>query len=197
RLRDHFRPLLVGCLEKVGLTPANLPDRVARDKLIEEFLDRIGSKGFLTLGDVRDGLSRNQLKLPDLAVPGELVRGDPLLRLNRELAAALAGAYRPGEIYLRGLQRASALAFGTAFGRLLVLFLLLPFGVAFLGLKGADLLAEEAVHLANRLAGHPHQPGEHRHHPTYLATPWAVAGVGVFLLLLINVPAFRQRVFLG
>src|SRR5262249_13935170 len=54
RLRDHFRPLLVGCLEKVGLTPANLPDRVARDKLIEELLDRIGSKGFLTLGDVRD-----------------------------------------------------------------------------------------------------------------------------------------------
>src|SRR5262249_14091288 len=156
----------------------------ARDKLIEELLDRLGGKGFLTLGDVRDALSRNQLKLPDLAGPFQWVRGDQLLRLNRELAVALDGAYRPGEIYLRGLQRASSLAFGTAFGRLLVLFLLLPFGAAFLGLKGVDLLAEEAVHFTDLLAGHHRQSGEH-HHPTHLATPWSVAGLGVFLLLLI------------
>jgi hypothetical protein len=197
RLHDYFRPLLADCLERVGLTPANLPERVARDKLIEELLDRIDGKGFLTLGDVRDALSRNQLKLPDLAGPGEWVRGDQLLRLNRELTAALDGAYRPGEIYLRALQRVSALAFGTPFGRLLVLFLLLPFGVAFLALRGTDLLAEEAVHFANLLAGHHRQPGEPHYHPTHLAMPWAVAGLGIFLLLLINVPPFRQRIFAG
>jgi hypothetical protein len=195
RLRKHFRPLIAGCFEKVRLIPTNLPERVARDKLIEELLDRIGSKGFLTLGDVRDALSRNQLKLPDLTGPGEWLSGDQLLQLDRALAVALDGAYRPGEIYLRGLQRVSALAFGTIFGRLLVLFLLLPFGVAFLGLKGADLLAEEAVQIAHKLGGQ--QAGEHGHHPTHLATPWSVAGVGLFLLLLINVPRFRQRVFAG
>jgi hypothetical protein len=210
-LRNHFRPLLAGCLEAVGLTPANLPERVARDKLIDELLDRIEGKGFLTLGDVRDAISRNQLKLPDLAGPGEWVRGDPLLRLNRALAGALDGAYRPGEVYLRALQRVSALGFGTALGRLLALFVLLPFGVAFVALRGLDLLAEEGDHLLGWLGLHtyPFREGlaslaeldghvHHEHyHPTHLASPWSIAALGVFLLLLINVAGFRQKVFLG
>jgi hypothetical protein len=194
RLRAYFRPLLANSLEKVGLTPVNLPECVARDKLIEELLDHIVTRGFLTLSGVRDALSRNQLKLPDLSGPGELVSGDPLLRLNRELAGALDGAYRPGEVYLRGLQRVSSLAFGTVSGRLLVRFLLLPFGVAFVALRGADLLAEEVDKLVKWLSGHPVSG---HHHPTHLAMPWSIGALSVFLLLLFNVAVFREKVFLG
>jgi hypothetical protein len=200
RLRDYFRPLVAGCFEQVGLTPTNLPERVARDKLVEELLDRIVDRGFLTIGDLRDAVSRNQLKLPDLAGPGEWLSGDPLLRLNSAMVSALDGAYRPGEVYLRGLQRVSSLAFGTVVGRLLVRFLLLPFGVAFVALRGTDLLAEEAVHLSDwlaaKLGGHAAGHGPH-YHPTHLATPWAVGALALFLILLFNVAPFRRKVFRG
>src|SRR5439155_26105217 len=54
RVRAHFGPLIVGALDAVGLKPANLPERVARDKLVEELLDRLVERSLLTLGDVRD-----------------------------------------------------------------------------------------------------------------------------------------------
>src|SRR5207248_3731836 len=41
-----------------------------------------------------------------------------------------------GEIYLRGLQRLSAVAFGTRPGRFLTRYLALPFGGAFVVLEG-------------------------------------------------------------
>src|SRR5262249_4123659 len=41
RLRLHFRPLLTGALDRVGLMPRNLPEEVARDKVVEELLDRV------------------------------------------------------------------------------------------------------------------------------------------------------------
>ena len=93
--------------------------------MIEEMLDRIVELGFLTFSDLRDTISRNQLKMPDLHDPYEFARGDPLLRLDRHLATALDGVYRPGEIYLRWLERLTAPAFGTTIGRWLVLFVLL------------------------------------------------------------------------
>ena len=49
--------------------PQNLPERVARKKLIEELLDQVCQRGFLTMGDLRDAISRNNLKLPDLSDP--------------------------------------------------------------------------------------------------------------------------------
>src|SRR5205823_2022644 len=98
--------------------------------------------------DLRDALSRNQLKLPDLESAGGFLLGDPLLRLNRELAVSLDGIYRGGEIYLRGLQRVSSLFFGTPVGRFLTRYVGLPFGGAFLLLKTVDLLFHEAhLHL--------------------------------------------------
>ena len=69
--------------------------------------------------DLRDTLSRSQLKLPDLGGVGELLLGDRLIRANRGLAVVLDGVYRRGEVYLRWLQRLSSLAFGTAVGRFL------------------------------------------------------------------------------
>jgi hypothetical protein len=150
RLRGQFRPLLTAAFDRVALVPRNLPEEVARDKLIEELLDRIVANGYLNMGDLRDALSRNQLKLDDLAGPGQFVLGDPLIRLNRELAGALDGVYHRGEVYLRWLQRFSAAAFGTRPGRFLTRYLAVPFGGAFIVLSFITYMFEEVglhVHL--------------------------------------------------
>ena len=94
------------------------------------------------MGDLRDALARNQVKLPDLAGPLELFAGDRLLRANRRLSVALDGIYHRGEVYMRWLQRLSSLAFGTRLGRFLTQYVALPFGGAFVILKGVDHLAE-------------------------------------------------------
>ena len=62
---------------EVGLSPANVAERFSRDKLVEEWLDLVVDRGYLTLGDLRDGLARNQLKLPDLAGAVDLLHGRP------------------------------------------------------------------------------------------------------------------------
>lgn len=142
RLHEEIRPLVVGVLDQVDLRPASLPERVARDKLTEELLDRIVARGYLNMGDLRDALSRNQLKLPDLSGAAELVLGDPLLRANRGLAGAVAGVYRGGEIYLRLLQRLSALAFATMTGRFVTRYVVIPFGGAYLALEGLQHLVQ-------------------------------------------------------
>src|SRR5262245_66095647 len=93
------------------------------------------------MGDLRDAVSRNNLRLPDLSGPREFFRGDKLIRANRRLPVLLDGVYRRGEFYLRWLQRLSSVALGTAIGRLLVLYVLLPFGGAFLTLEGLQHVA--------------------------------------------------------
>lgn len=184
RLRERFRPLIAGTLEQVGLRPGNLPEQVACNKLIEELLDRVIERGYLAMGDLRDALSRNQLKLPDLDGVGEFVGGDPLIRANRHLADRLAGTYHKGEIYLRGLQRLSAAAFGTRPGRFLTLYLALPFGGAFMVLKGLEEVIDECVKLL---------PGE-GHAEVRLLNGYSFAWLGVFLFLLLHMPAFRRGV---
>src|SRR5262249_15276379 len=149
RLRDDFRPAILADLDEVGLRPANYAERVSRHKLVEELLDRICERGFLTMGDLRDALSRNQLKLTDLSGPEELLVGDRLIRLNRRLAVSLDGVYHRGEIYLRWLQRLSSTAFGTPAGRFLTRYAILPFGGAFVTLKGLHEIAELGIKLMN------------------------------------------------
>jgi hypothetical protein len=146
RLRERFSPLIARTLERTGWKPSNMPERVALHKLNGELLDRIVDRGFLAFGDLRDAVSRNDLKLADLAGPKELWNGDRLLRTDRKLAIALDGVYRRGEIYLRGLQKASSLAFGTRAGRLITRYALLPFGGAFVLLKGLQHLVGELIH---------------------------------------------------
>jgi hypothetical protein len=182
RLRERLRPRLTDALEAVGFRPANYPEEVARRKMVEEMLDRVAERGFLTMGDLRDAVARNQLKLPDLDSPQTLLLGDQLIRLNRRLAIDLDGVYKRGEFYLRWLQRLSSLFFGTFVGRLLTLYLLVPFGGAFATL----VFAQELLHLV-------HLP----HHLSPAGT-WGTVGVlGVFLLLLIHVPRFRAQVGRG
>lgn len=146
RLREHFRPRVAGCLAKIGLDPQTTTEVVARDKLVEEICDRIVDRGFLTLGDVRDRISANQLKLPDLSSFPEFWQGDQLLALDRELAIALDGVYRRGEFYMRWQQSFSSVFFGTRLGRFLTINLILPFGGAFVMLKGLVYLQHEFDH---------------------------------------------------
>src|SRR5262249_8197007 len=88
------------------------------------------------LGELRDALSRNQLKLPDLSGPIEFFSGDQLLQLDKRLSLDLDGIYRRGEIYLRWFQRLSSLFFATPPGRFVSQFVVLPFLGAFVALEG-------------------------------------------------------------
>jgi len=182
RLRERFRPLLTDALHTVGLCPQNFPERTAHDQLIEELLDQITEHGFLNIGHLRDALARNQLKLPDLTGPGEFFTGDPLLRANRELAVHATGVYQRGEVYLRWLQRGSALTFGTRLGRWLTRFVALPFGGAY----ATIVFVLEMLHLGQKLL---HRPLFELHSPALETT---IAVLGVFYLLLLHWPAFRR-----
>jgi hypothetical protein len=145
-LRERFRPRVVAVFDEAGLLPQNLPEQVARDKVVEELLDHVVDHGFSTMGDLRDVLARSQLKLPDLTSPAELVRGDRLLRADKQLGVALDGVCQRGEVYRRLFQRISSVAFGTSVGRFLTRYLALPFGGAYAIIVGVmeiiDIVAE-------------------------------------------------------
>src|SRR5262249_21554479 len=134
-------------LLEVGMSPQNFPEQVALNKLTEELLDQVVERGYLNMSHLRDGVSGNNLKLPDLAGPREFFLGDRLLRANRRLVVSLDGIYHRGEVYLRWMQRLSSVAFGTPVGRFLTRYLALPFGGAFIILKGLYYLIEEFSHL--------------------------------------------------
>ncbi|HEY1785542.1 MAG TPA: hypothetical protein VGG30_08340, partial [Pirellulales bacterium] len=138
QLRTQFRGQIDSVLDRVKLMPHNLPERVARQKLVDELVDRIVKRGFLAMGDLRDALSRNNLKLPDVDTVGfdQWLSGDQLLEIDRLLADELDGVYRSGEIYMRLPQRLSSLAFGTPLGRFLTRYVAIPFGGAYLALEG-------------------------------------------------------------
>ncbi len=179
-LRSRFKPLIERALDRVKLLPQNPPERVARGKLVDEVLDRIVKRGYLTMSDLRDALSRNNLKLPDLASARQFVVGDQLLQADRRIAARLDGVYHAGEVYLRWPQRLSSLAFGTPLGRMLTRYVALPFGGAYIALEGLQHLANLVVEYSS-----DHQTQVH------LATLPAVILVGTFLLGLMYNQRFR------
>ncbi len=219
RLRARFRPVLADALYDVGLQAGSPPEQAAQYKMIEELLDRVVELGFFTFSDLRDAISRNNLKLPDLADPQEWLRGDPLLRLDRRLAAGLDGVYRPSEIYLRALQRLTSANFGTRFGRLLTRYVTIPLLGALLLLQGADVLVHSwQAHVRGveeknpepyfgpasvlaRLAWPP-DPAEggaqDGQAPPLHAPPWVALSLwalgSVLLFMLLHVPAVRRAV---
>ena len=132
QMRSRLRPLTTAGLAEVGFVPETLPERVAFQKMNEELLDGVAHRGFLTMGDLRDAISRSNLKLNDLSGPAEFVFGDKLLRADKDFSRRLDGVYQRGDIYLRWLQRLSALGFGTYFGRFLTRYVAIPYGGAFL-----------------------------------------------------------------
>ncbi|MGF1583346.1 MAG: hypothetical protein ACFCD0_28840 [Gemmataceae bacterium] len=205
--RNHFRPLVMEALETVGFRPQNVPERVAREKLREELLDTIVETGMLNMSQIRDAVSRNQLKLEDLSQPSELLRGDQLLQLNKELNTRLDAVYRPGEFYLRWLQTITSLVYGTLWGRVFMKWLVIPFGGAFMVVNGIVLTTLEIMHFfENEKDGIK----EHGVDPTVehekkmqealdvLTAPWNVGLVlvlGAFILAMIKIPRFRAGVF--
>lgn len=158
QLRTRLRPLISEALDRVGLVPKNVPEKVARRKLIEELCDVVVTRGFLTIGNLRDAISQNNLKVEDLHTTRQVLQGDQVLRADRELSAVLDGVYNPGEFYMRWLQRLSSLAFGTQFGRFFTKFIAIPFGCSIVVLEGLDhlvhLFSGLFVHVS-KAAGHP------------------------------------------
>lgn len=150
QMRHRMRPLLQQTLREVELLPESVPEQVAFDKLTEDSLDCIADRGYLTMGYLRDAISKNDLKLPDLRELHELWRGDHLLRADDRLDVAMDGVYRRGEFYLRWLQITSSLFFGTRAGRFTTLFLVIPFG-------GAMVIVEGVRHIAHMFHGKPPQ----------------------------------------
>jgi hypothetical protein len=172
KVRERFGPLIARALERAGLIAANLPERISFNRMTDELLDRVVEKNYLTMGEVRDAIARSDLRQPDLSGPRELWRGDRVLRANRRLAVSLDGVYHPGEIYLRALQRASLLMFGTRVGRWLVRFVALPYG----GAAGALLTVQELLGFA-------------RVH-VEMTNLWTVGVLGTLILLMLHSPTF-------
>jgi len=181
RIRSRLRPILDDGIAGSGLRLDSFVERVAARKLAEELADRTIERGFFTFSELRDAVARNQAKLSDLSGPREFLLGDPILRMDRAFAVPLEGVYRRGEFYLRGLQRASSLAFGTAVGRFLTRFGVLPFLGAFVVLEGLQHLLSPPV---ETLAGVR----------VHLLTPLSFVSLGLFLLGLLTVADFRRGV---
>jgi hypothetical protein len=204
KVRSYLRPRLSQSLDQVDLIPTNLPEKVARAKLEDELLDRMVDRGHVSMGDLRDAISRNNLKLPDLAGPGEFLLGDRLIRANRKLAIQLDGVYRRGEVYMRWLQRFSASAFGTRIGRALTLFIALPFGGAFVTLEGSQHAIDAVLSvLPGAATAHAETPTVDAeteiavpvvHEPNvHLVSPLSVLMLGIFFLVLMHSPWVRRR----
>ena len=172
-------PALAAALDEVGLRPKNLPEGVAREKLVDEVVDLALEHGFLGLSQLRDALSRSNLKLPDLT-PSSLAFGDALLRADALLAVSLDGVYRRGEIYLRALQKVSSVAFGTAVGRFVSLHLVLPLLAAFIVLEGSSHLVHPIAHAL----GH--------HGEIHLVSPISLGALAAFVWALVHVAAVRR-----
>ncbi len=189
RIRETLGPLVRTALTRSGLMPKTRVEAVARDKLVGELLDGVCARGFFRLSDLRDALARNDLKLPDLSGPRELWTGDALLRADKLLAEDLFGIYQRGEIYLRGIQRLSATAFGTPVGRAVTLYVLVPFLGAYLGLEFFQHILHAVLKVAT-LIDPPPVPSHH--HGPHLVTWWSMLLCGGALLLLVNSPTARQ-----
>jgi hypothetical protein len=145
RLDAQIMPRLEQAMREADFVPRNHRENVAAQKMKLELLDVIKQRRHLKFTDVRDIVARNILRLPDPTL-SEFFRGDRLARFDRTAARALPGVYRPGELYIKGLQQLSAPLFGTGPGRTLSRFALVPFGGAYLVLKSIDLLLELLPH---------------------------------------------------
>src|SRR5262249_52636597 len=138
----------------------------------------------LSIGNLRDAISHNDLKMPDLE-RHQLRTGDELLLCDDLLSRSLDGVYRRGEGYLRWLQKISSVLFGTGIGRFLTLYFILPLLGSFTVLKGS----QEMIHIVGKYA-------QHKRHPDVpdVATTSTILGGAVFLFLLLHVPPFRRAV---
>lgn len=184
RAREAIKPRVAMAILRGGLRPGCLVEEAAFAALVEELLDAVTDRGFISFSNLRDAVSRNQLKLSDLASIAELMRGDQLLRCDLALSDSLDGAYRQAPLYLAGLQRLNAPFFGDAWGRLLSLQLLLPFGGAWLMLRGVEHFLEPLTDYSLGETWHVYTTGR-------------MLSLGLGLWVLIHVPAVRTELGRG
>ena len=151
-LRVRLAPTIDRALFEAGFVPSSVVERVALKKMVHELSDGVVERGFITLGGLRDVISRNQFKMPDLNDATEFFTGDPLLRADKLMSVSLDGVYQRGPFYLRWLQKLNSLAYGIPWGRLLTLYVALPFGLSFLLLMSI----EEIGHLLLRHSSDAH-----------------------------------------
>ncbi|MFM7245666.1 MAG: hypothetical protein ACKO40_16040 [Planctomycetaceae bacterium] len=182
--RESLRPRLERCLAEAGLAPQTLVEEAAREKLVDELLDAIMDRGFVSFGSVRDAISRNQVKLRDLGTAADWVHGDELLRLDARLAATLDGVYRPAPAYLAVMQRLSAPFFGTGIGRLVTTHVLLPLGGAWIALRGIEHLVEPVTE---------YSLGE----PWHVYTRGRMLAIAALAWALLHLPPVRQAAWQG
>ncbi len=188
-LREAFGPILERVLREVGFVPANVVEEIALKKIVAELLDATAANGHIRLGDLRDTLARNRLKMLDLAGPGQFFRGDALLQTDRKLGDALDGIYYRGEIYLRWFQRGSALAFGTKLGRWFSLFVAAPFGAAFMTVEFAKYMVHEVSAIGRFFAGlfDPEIPARHAAEHAHKAHGVAMSSEAIAVVLALGV----------
>ncbi|MFN0246639.1 MAG: hypothetical protein ACKV2T_07005 [Kofleriaceae bacterium] len=182
QLRATLRPQIEAALDAVDVHPHSLPERVGEKKLVDELLDRAVTLGRFTLGDLRDAISRSDLKLPDLAL-SDLGRGDQLLRADKLLSTSLDGVYRRGEVYMRALQKISSVLFGTPVGRFFTLYLMLPLLGSFAIVEGLQHMVGPVWKLFTGVM------------PVIATNVTLLAGAG-FLFLLIHLALFRRAMSL-
>ena len=212
RLREFLRPRVEEAINEAGIEPSTASERVAGEKLLEELLDEAVAKGYLTFGALRDAVSRNQMKLNDIAQVEDLARGDQLLQLDRRMEERLDYVYHRAEIYLKWFHRLSSLFFATITGRFLTKWLILPFGGAFLILEALDHSVGKLIHhvssrtptvrglatsTARDITGalaptHTEAAKQATEFPPIFTRPWVFVLLGLFLLGVINLPWFRR-----
>ena len=220
-LRVRVEPMISEALDEAGLIPSSIVERVALKKMVHELADGIVDRGFITLGSLRDAISRNQLKMPDLNDSTEFFAGDPLLRADKLMSVSLDGVYQRGPFYLRWLQKVNSLAYGIPWGRWLTRYIALPFGLSFLLLMSVEEIAhlllghprtvepphavasdsvetdhidsavETATTVASELAVHP---TDHARHEYLVYSHKTMFLLGCVIFALIHFPGFRQRV---
>ncbi|MBX3160808.1 MAG: hypothetical protein KF773_32885 [Deltaproteobacteria bacterium] len=195
-VRVVLRPKFESALNEVGLSPHNLPERVAQKKLVDELLDHAVNVGRLSIGNLRDALSANDLKMTDLELR-QLRHGDQLLEADKILSQTCDGVYRRGESYMRFLQKLSSLFFGTRVGRFLTLYAILPLLGGYVIMEGISHIVGPAVMRVQ----HTHLHGatvlrglEETHYHPPIATPVTIGGMSVFLFLLMHLAFFRRGV---
>lgn len=194
RIRDRLRPLIEGALVESGLKPASYPEQIVLAKIVDELLDRIAARWFLTFSDIRDAISHNQLKLGDLDSLRTLARGDTLLQIDRRLHASLVGVYRPAESYRSWFQRLSGVFAATGAGRVVVWNLFLPLGGAFVARIGAEHIHDVFASIGKPAPAAGTAPVEEAI-PTLAqwAAPLVQIGVlAIFLAILVNSSRARR-----
>lgn len=213
-LRVRLEPRIEQALRGAGFEPTSIVERVALEKMVHELADEVADRGFITLGSLRDTVSRNQLKMTDLSSWNEFVSGDPLLRADRDMSMSLAGVYPRGPFYLRLLQKISSLAYGLHWGRLFTRYVAIPFGLAFLILKTIDAAIEHLPfipkpHAAQHSVANPVANAEHainqieethrltpaaHHHVDVVYSHNTMFLLGLIIFSLIHFPHFRRSV---